>query len=51
LHESIIPLGVEEFSRLYIGFHNLLFPDDRLDDSTLWDLVVVIVDDDIYKAF
>jgi len=39
LHEGMIPLGVEEFSRLYIGFHNLLFPDDRLDDSTLWDLV------------
>ena len=39
MHESIIPLGVEEFSRLYINFHNLLFPDDRLNDSTLWDLV------------
>jgi hypothetical protein len=39
LHEGITPLGVEEFSRLYISFHNLLFPDDRFDDSTLWDLV------------
>jgi hypothetical protein len=39
LRESTIPLSVEEFSRLYISFHNLLFPDDRLDDSTLWDLV------------
>lgn len=39
MHESITPLGVEEFSRLYISFHNLLFPDDRLDDSTLWDLI------------
>jgi hypothetical protein len=39
LHESIIPLGFEEFSRLYISFHNLLFPDDRFDDPTLWDLV------------
>jgi GNAT superfamily N-acetyltransferase len=39
LHEGITPLGVEEFSRLYVSFHNLLFPDDRLDDSTLWDLI------------
>ena len=39
MHESMIPLGVEEFSRLYVSFHKLLFPDDRLDDSTLRDLV------------
>jgi len=39
LHKSMIPLGVEEFSRSYISFHNLLFPDDRLDDSTLRDLI------------
>ena len=39
MHEGITPLGVEEFSRLYVSFHNLLFPDDRLDDSILWDLV------------
>jgi GNAT superfamily N-acetyltransferase len=39
LHEGITPLGVEEFSRLYVSFHNLLFPDDRFDDSILWDLV------------
>ena len=37
--ENIIPLSVEEFSRLYIGFHNILFPDDRLDDFILWDLI------------
>ena len=39
MHEGITPLGVEGFSRLYVSFHNLLFPDDRFDDSTLWDLV------------
>ncbi len=39
MHESITSLGVEEFSRLYVSFHNPLFPDDRFDESTLWDLV------------
>ena len=39
MRESTVPLGVEEFSRLYVSFHNLLFPDDRLDDSILRDLI------------
>jgi GNAT superfamily N-acetyltransferase len=36
---SIVPLNVEEFSKWYVNFHNILFPNDKLNDSTLRDLI------------